>query len=440
MCPIQDNNKCCSGPITKIINARLLKNHEIVEGSYLWFQNGKIIDPQSLFFDHLRDADEIIDAKGLLVVPGFIDTQINGAYGIDFADYEGSDEKIQADINKVAKGLLQYGCTSFCPTVVSSEPAVYKKVLPHLNARKGSATGGAEILGAHIEGPFISVEKKGAHKQSVFRTAENGIQDFDEAYGEELKKGNKAVSIMTLAPELNGVNDTIPDIVARGIKVALGHTSCRIAEAEQAVVKGATSITHLFNAMQAFHHRDPGLIGVLGAADLPIPESPKGHPEPSDTSPCRTKPDPRPFYGIICDGVHVHPNSVRMAYYSHPTGAVLVTDALSAMGLPAGTYSLGGRDVAVDHNGAAYVKGTSTLAGSTITIDECIRNFQKFTNCTVVEAVEAATLHPAELLGISDRKGTLNVGGDADFVFLDDFTGELKVDRVYVAGEQVKLN
>ena len=128
MCPIQDNNKCCSSPIYKIINARLLKNHEIVEGSYLWFQNGKIIDPQSLFFDHLRDADKIIDAKGQLVVPGFIDTQINGAYGIDFADYEGSDEKIQADINKVAKGLLQYGCTSFCPTVVSSEPAVYQKV------------------------------------------------------------------------------------------------------------------------------------------------------------------------------------------------------------------------------------------------------------------------------------------------------------------------
>ena len=124
-------------------------------------------------------------------------------------------------------------------------------MLPHLNARKGSATGGAEILGAHIEGPFISVEKKGAHKQAVFRTAESGIKDFDDAYGDELKKGNKAVSIMTLAPELNGVTDTIPDIVARGIKVALGHSACKIAEAEQAVVKGATSITHLFNAMQA---------------------------------------------------------------------------------------------------------------------------------------------------------------------------------------------
>ncbi|CAO3623874.1 unnamed protein product [Cunninghamella blakesleeana] len=411
----------------------------LIENEYLWFQHGKIIHPQNLFFDQHRDADEIIDAKGLLVAPGFIDTQINGGYGIDFADNEGSIEKIKNDIDIVAKGLLQYGCTAFCPTVVSSEPAVYEKVLPLLNHRKGTAKGGAEILGAHVEGPFISVEKKGAHKQQVFRNAKNGIADFDAAYGSELKKGSKAVSIMTIAPEIEGVNDAIPDLVKRGITVALGHSACRIAEAESAVTKGATSITHLFNAMQAFHHRDPGLVGVLGAADLPIPESSNCHPEPSSTSPCRNKPDPRPFYGIICDGVHVHPNSVRIAYYSHPSGAVLVTDALSAMGLPKGTYRLGGRDVEVDHNGACYIKGTTTLAGCTVTIDVCVRNFQKFTNCTTVEALEAATLHPARLLGIDDRKGTLKAGSDADLVFLDDSTGELFVKRVFVAGEEVEL-
>ncbi|KAG0174272.1 putative N-acetylglucosamine-6-phosphate deacetylase [Apophysomyces sp. BC1034] len=428
-----------SGKIYKVINARLLIDHKIVENSYLWFQDGKIIHPQNLFFNELRDADEIIDAKGLLVTPGFIDTQINGAYGIDFADHEESIEKIQQDIDTVAKGLLRYGCTAFCPTVVSSEPAVYEKVLPLLNQRKGSANGGAEILGAHVEGPFISVEKKGAHKQAVFRDAKNGVSDFDSAYGSELKKGNRAVAIMTMAPEIEGVSDAIPDLVARGIKVAIGHSACRIAEAEKAVVNGATSITHLFNAMQAFHHRDPGLIGVLGAADLPVPEARKGHPAPSATSPCRSKPDPRPFFGLICDGVHVHPNSIRIAYYSHPTGAVLVTDALSAMGLPEGEYTLGGRQLAIDKNGAAYIKGTDTLAGSTITIDECVRNFQRFTNCTLVEAIEAATLHPAQLLGIEDRKGTLNAGADADLVFLDDSEGEIRIKRVFVAGEEVSL-
>lgn len=120
-----------------------------------------------------------------------------------------------------------------------------------LNRRKGSATGGAEILGAHVEGPFISVLKKGAHNQEVFKTAKNGIQDFDETYGPELKKGSQAVSIITLGPEIEGVCDAIPDLAARGITVSMGHSACRIAEAEEAVTKGATSITHLFNAMQA---------------------------------------------------------------------------------------------------------------------------------------------------------------------------------------------
>ncbi|KAI8063028.1 hypothetical protein BDF21DRAFT_347401 [Thamnidium elegans] len=401
-----------SDKIYKIINARLLIEHEIVENAYLWFQNGKIIHPQNLFFSARRDADEIIDAKGLLVVPGFIDTQINGSYGIDFADYEEPVEVLQKNIDKVAKGLLQYGC---------------------------SATGGAEILGAHVEGPFISVLKKGAHKQAVFKDAKNGIKDFDEVYGPELLKGNKAVSIITMAPEIDGVCDAIPDLVARGITISMGHSACRIAEAEEAVTKGANSITHLFNAMQAFHHRDPGLIGVLGACDLPIPETSVGHPAPSSTSPDRKRPDPRPFYGLICDGVHVHPNSIRMAYYSHPTGAVLVTDTLSAAGLPSGIYQLGGSEVEVVEDGAAYIKGTTTLAGSTITIVQCIRNFRKFTNCPLVEAIEAATLHPARLLGIEDRKGTLNVGGDADLVFLDDSNGDIAVKRVFVAGEEVKL-
>lgn len=181
------------------------------------------------------------------------------------------------------------------------------------------------------------------------------------------------------------------------------------------------------------------MIGVLGAADLPIPENSKSHPEASETSPDRTKPDPRPFYGLICDGVHVHPNSIRIAYYSHPTGAVLVTDTLSCFGLDPGVYLLGGSEVEVVEGGAAYIRGTTTLAGSTITIDQCVRNFQKFTNCPLVEAIEAATLHPARLLGIDKQKGTLNVGGDADFVFLDDSTGEIAVKRVFVAGEEVKL-
>ncbi|KAI9282616.1 hypothetical protein BY458DRAFT_496782 [Sporodiniella umbellata] len=428
-----------SDKIYKIINARILLNHEIVEDSYLWYQNGKIIHPQNLFFSSRRDADEIIDGKGLLVVPGFIETQINGAYGIDFADHEEPTEVLQKNINTVAQGLLKYGCTAFCPTVVSSSPEVYQKVLPLLNHRAGSASTGATILGAHVEGPFIATEKKGAHNPDVLKNTPHGIQDMDEAYGPELQKGKDAVRIITLAPEIEGICETIPALVDRGIVVSMGHSACEIADAEKAVKKGASSITHLFNAMPAFHHRDPGLVGILGAADLPLPEKSTHHPEGSKTSQDRHRPDPRPFYGLICDGVHVHPNSIRIAYYSHPTGAVLVTDTLSAMGLPKGDYILGGSEVEVDQDGGAYIKGTHTLAGSTITIDQCIRNFQKFTNCSLVEAVEAATLHPARMLGIDHLKGTLNVGADADFVFLNDANHNIQVERVFIAGQEVVL-
>ncbi|KAG1078548.1 hypothetical protein G6F42_024212 [Rhizopus arrhizus] len=137
-----------------------------------------------------------------------------------------------------------------------------------------------------------------------------------------------------------------------------------------------------------------------------------------------------------CWGFLLIPNSVRIAYYSHPRGCVLVTDALSAAGLPRGTYQLGGRDVEVRGVSGAYVKGTNTLAGSTVTIDHCVRNFKKFTRCSAVEALEAATLHPAQALGIQAIKGTLNPGSDADLVFLDD---DLHIQKVFVRGEEVEL-
>lgn len=302
--------------------------------------------------------------------------------------------------------------------------------------RPGDANEGAEILGAHCEGPFISPEKKGAHDPSVIQDAEDGTAALDKAYGPELLKGGETVRIMTLAPEIDGVLEVIPKLIERNITVSIGHSAATIDQAEAGVVAGATFMTHLFNAMKPFHQRDPGMVGILGASDLPKPAQPERHPLPSDTSPDGNKPDPRPFYGIICDGVHVHPNSVRIAYYSHPRGCVLVTDALSAAGLPRGVYQLGGRDVEVRGMSGAYLKGTDTLAGSTVSIDHCVRNFHKFTRCTKLEALEAATLHPAQTLGIQATKGTLNVGGDADIIFLDD---DLHIQRVFVRGIEVKL-
>ncbi|CAG8518539.1 14251_t:CDS:2, partial [Racocetra persica] len=387
-----------SSRLVKIVNARLIRDHKIIDDDVLYLYNGKIIDPQTYFFTFGNVPDVVIDAKGLLVAPGFIDVQINGAFGMDFSQLE-NEEKMKKGIDKVAKGLLKYGCTSFVPTIISSGIEVYQKVIPLLKPRKGNKINGAEILGVHVEGPFIEPNKCGAHEESHLRTASGGFSDFVKVYG--LNEGkDQIVKIITVAPEVEGVLDSLKDLVQARITVSLGHSSATVAQAESAVEKG-------------FHHRDPGIIGLLGTTRVP-----------------------RPYYGIICDGIHVHPNSIKMAYDSHPDGAVLVTDAMAAMGLPPGDYTLGDIPVRKIGDERVEVIDNGRLAGSVITIDACVRNFREFTGCTIIEAVEAATLHPAELLGIQNIKGTLNVGADADLVFLND---DLRVMRCFIAGEEVDI-
>ncbi|KAG0274806.1 putative N-acetylglucosamine-6-phosphate deacetylase [Linnemannia exigua] len=505
--------------VIKITNCRVLRDGKIVDKDAIWIQDGKIIDPHKFFWYQKRLPDEVLDAEGLLVSPGFIEAQINGAFGVDFS-VPSDQETYERDLTKVSRGLLKYGTTSYCPTIVSSSAAVYHKVLPLLKPRPGSSDSGASILGAHVEGPFINEARVGAHERKVLQaSANNGYHDFKSVYGlegatpEEQRKLRDmdlhSVKIITCAPELDGVMESIPDLVKAGITVSVGHSMANTSEAEKAVLQGATFITHLFNAMPQFHHRDPGVIGLLGSRlDLP-----------------------RPYYGLICDGIHVHPNSVKIAYDSHPEGVILVTDAMSAMGLSPGNYRLGNMNVSKESD-RVVVEGTNVLAGSNaligptiwstsivhsdvyeehdvyddcehyegsehslriislsvsdtdddgdvydqalsgdttgddedftsfkptsspvltdvnndgdlccpsssvITLDACMRNFIQFTSCSLVEALEAVTLHPAVLLGIQERKGVIKPGADADLVFLSD---DLYVKRVFVAGEEVDL-
>lgn len=386
-------------------NCRLLRDSKIITDD-LWVRDGKIIDPRIIFWEEQVKADVQIDCNNVIICPGFIDVQINGGFGVDFSS---DTDKLEEGLVTVAKGLLQHGVTSFCPTIVTSTQQSYNEILKTVKRTPGGENG-AEILGAHLEGPFLNPDMKGAHKAHLMRQiSTKGAQEMEDFYGTL-----DHVSIVTLAPELAGENmESIKQLVQRNIVVSIGHSAANEEIAEQAAKKGATFITHLFNAMLPFHHRDPGIVGLLTSYDIPKPM----------------------FYGLIADGIHTHPTATRIAHRSHPRGLVLITDAIAALGLAPGLHKLGPMQVEIDHE-KATLQGTNTLAGSIASMDVCIQRFKKMSGCTIVEALEGATLHPAQLLQIEHRKGILNYNSDADLVFVDD---DLNVHATFIAGEPVWL-
>ncbi|XP_006001777.1 N-acetylglucosamine-6-phosphate deacetylase [Latimeria chalumnae] len=398
------NKSVSDAPIKKFMNCFILKDHKL-QREDLWVRDGTILNPKKLFFDEKGSADIQIDCEGSIIAPGFIDVQINGGYGVDFSL---ATDDVKSGISLVAKKILSHGVTSFCPTLVTSPPYVYHKVIPQIKVQNGGSEG-AGVLGIHLEGPFISSEKKGAHPEQCLRNFENGgFQEVLNTYG-----SFDNVSIITLAPEMKRSGEIISELTQKGITVSLGHSVANLSQAEESVQHGASFITHLFNAMLPFHHRDPGIVGLLTSDKIPAGR--------------------RIFYGMIADGIHTNPAALRIAYRAHPRGLVLVTDAITAMGLPPGKHTLGQQVIEIEglH---AYVAGTTTLSGSIATMNMCVQHFLHSTGCSVESALEAASLHPAQLLGIQHRKGTLHYGTDADFVLLD---GDLNVKSTYIAGEQV---
>lgn len=408
------------GKLTKFINCRIIREHKLIENDYLWVRNGKIVDYESIFFDEKKREDEVVDCKGGIIAPGFIDVQINGGFGYDFSD----ENNVETGLRKVSIGIIKHGVTSFVPTLITSNPKTYAKVIPiirdfMLGQKQPNANPTATVLGCHLEGPFISQAKKGAHPSNLVRSeAGISIHDFEQVYGKE-NLNKEVVCIITMDPDLDSNNTVIKELSKRGIVVSLGHSQASIEVGEKAVKSGAVFITHLYNAMGAFGHRDPGLVGLL-ASDVAQREGR-----------CI-------FYGNILDLEHTHHCAFISAYRCHPEGCVLVTDAMAALGLQEGTEYKIGEVVVEIKNGTARVAGTDTLAGAIAAMDQCVRNFKVITglqgNDSIVKAVECATLHPALLLGIENQKGRLNFGCDADLVILDD---DLNVKETYILGVKV---
>lgn len=395
--------------LTRFTNCRLACEGRLVDKDLVIDScTGKIVDYQAHFYDNRTLPENVVDLQGRILAPGFIDVQLNGAVGFDFSVIPDEMDDYLKGVLEVNQALVKTGVTSYLPTITSQSPVVYQTALPHLAPRKRSPSTGAECLGAHCEGPFLQPEKNGIHDKALLLSPTKGFDSFLECYGAD---NFPYIRMITAAPELPEMEACIRQICEKGIIFSIGHSKASLEEAEGAVMSGASCVTHMFNAMLQPHHRDPGIFGLLGSEDYK-----------------------RPYFGLICDGMHVHPNCIKMAYNAHRSGTILVTDAMSTLGLPDGVYPWTNGEDIEKRDGKMVLVGTETIAGSCITLDQCLRNFMRWTGVGIAEAIQCVTEHPAKLLKCYGEKGSLQAAADADLVVLDD---EGHVKMVFKSGTMI---
>lgn len=337
----------------------------------------------------LPDARRI-EARGLILSPGWIDLQINGGFGRDFTD---EPERIW----EVGAQLPQFGTTAFLPTVITAPLDKIKRAIEVWKQGPPKDYSGAIPLGWHIEGPFLNPAKKGAHNPQYLRQPDpDVVQHWSPENG---------VRLVTLAPELPGALVVVLALRGRNVVLSAGHSMADFDQAQAGFQAGISYGTHLFNAMPRLDHRSPGLSGALLSNSEVV-------------------------VGIIVDGIHVHPAMVSLAWKAKGSqGLTLVTDAMAALGMQPGKYCLGDLEVTVDQTSARLPDGT--LAGSILTQDLALRNLMDFTGCSLVEALPALTQIPAQVLGLAS-KGRISPGCDADLTLLNP-QGE--VVAVFISGE-----
>lgn len=339
------------------------------------------------------DGVDAQDAAGLLLAPGFLDLQVNGGFGLDFtAD--------PATIWEVAAGLPRFGVTSFLPTIITSPPATVAQAQAILESGPPAGWVGARPLGLHLEGPFLCSAKKGAHNPAYLRQpSAAAIAGWSP---------ESSIRLVTLAPELPGALETIDRLARRNVIVSAGHSMASFDEAAAGIDAGIRYATHLFNAMPALHHREPGLVAAALA-------------------------DSRVTVGLIPDGLHVHPTLVDVVWRLLGRDRLnLVTDAMAAMGMAPGEYLLGDYRVRVDETSARLPDGT--LAGCILSLDAILRAFRAFTGASWPDTVSTVTSTPARVLGLANQLGHLKPGAPADLVLM---TPEGEIVETIVAGESL---
>lgn len=317
-----------------------------------------------------------------VVVPGFIDEHVHGAAGSDAMD--GTME----DLGKIANALASEGTTAFLATTMTQSPENITKALKAVKAyRELSPESGAEILGVHLEGPFISKDFVGAQPiEYLAKPSVEVFKKYQDASGD-------CVRIVTLAPEVEGSTELIKYLVSQNIVASIGHTNATYVDVKKAVEVGATNLTHTYNAMKPLHHRE---VGTVGSGFL------------FDELNCE----------CICDGIHVSGPAIQLLHKNKPADKMtLITDAMRAKHMPDGVSELGGQVVIVKNGEARLENGT--LAGSVLKMNNAVKNVMKFLNLPLEEVVKLASQNPAKNLGVFDQIGSIKEGKRADFVILD---------------------
>ena len=342
--------------------------------------------------------DIVIDASGCYVIPGLVDVHFHGAVGEDFSD--ATPDGLQA----IADFELSQGVTYICPAGMTLPEDQLEQICKNTAAHRKKAATGAEVVGVHLEGPFLSTAKKGAQNA-------NFLHDPDSAMLSRLQEAAEgSVRLVTVAPEEPGGLDFIRDAVNMGITVSVGHTIADYDTAMEAFKAGATHATHLYNGMPPIHHRAPAVVGA--AFDSPGVKA-----------------------ELICDGVHIHGAIVRFTFQLFgKERMVLISDSLRATGMPDGQYPFGGQIIEVHGNRATIKDHPETLAGSVTSLMGCLRQAVKF-GIPLEDAVRACTFNPAQAIKIDDRAGTLDIGKEASIVLLN--KEDLSVKKIIFKGKEV---
>ena len=338
----------------------------------------------------------MLDASGCYVIPGLVDVHFHGCVGEDFSD--ASPEGLQ----RMADFELSQGVTYICPAGMTLPEDQLTAICRNAAAHRAKNAGGAQLVGLHLEGPFLSTAKKGAQNGDF-------LHDPDSAMLRRLQKAAEGcVKLVTVAPEQPGGMDFIRAAVADGIAVSVGHTTADYDTAAAAFAAGADHATHLYNGMPPLHHRSPGVIGA--AFD-----------------------DPKVQVELICDGIHIHSSVVRATFRLFGAERViLISDSLRATGMPDGQYPFGGQEIEVHGNRATILGHPETLAGSVTSLMGCLRQAVAF-GVPLADAVRAASYNPARSIGIDRQAGSLDTGKEASLILLD--REDLSIRAIVFQGE-----